>query len=732
MEKLTGYSDKICGSPGEAISFKVSSAQRLSYQAELVRLRCADSSATGPGFKEFSLPAAFTGEHTGRRQRIGIGSFVKADNITAFDLKRVTLLSLIWPTLPEGKEQALMGTWDPKAKSGYGLFITKHGTLSFSVGNGSEPVFTVNLETPLQPRHWYLVAATYNDETGEAIIHQIPQFQYAYSSDSITKSQIKKLSIRNNGCFRIASWEIDGIPKSCFNGKIERPRVSKQALRLSEIESLVNSETSSSLNADVVAAWDFGANNSSDILMDIGHHRLEARTYNLPTRAVRGSRWDGSQHSFTQAPSHYGAIHFHEDDLYDCGWDTDFQFEIPDGFPSGLYAAKLTMGEEEEYLPFYVRPPKGTARSRLALLIPTASYCAYANYHVGTEWVFSEQILNAFTVLDAEAQYLQHHADLGISSYDSHVDGSGCSYSSRLRPVLNMRPHTWAWQFAADTHIIDWLEQKDFDVDIFTDEDLHNEGLSLLEPYSCVMTGTHPEYYSRNMMNTLLAYQQRGGRFMYMGGNGFYWKIDYHKDFPGVIEVRRAEDGSRSWISEPGEYYHSFSGELGGLWSRNGLPPQAIAGIGFTAQGFDKSTFYERTDDSFDPRVEFVFKGIKAEEKIGNFGEMGGGAAGFEIDRADLQLGTPPHALVIASATNFSDGYHWVAEEHTHAHKAITGTTCPHVRADMVFYETPGGGAVFSTGSIAWSGALSSKNYNNNVSRITENVLRRFLDPTVF
>ncbi len=193
MEKLTGYSDKICGSPGEAISFKVSSPQRLSYQAELVRLRCADSSATGPGFKEFSLPAAFTGEHTGRRQRIGIGSFVKADNITAFDLKRVTLLSLIWPTLPDGKEQALMGTWDPKAKSGYGLFITKHGTLSFSVGNGSEPVFTVDLETPLQPRHWYLVAATYNDETGEAIIHQIPQFQYAYSSDSITKSQIKKV-----------------------------------------------------------------------------------------------------------------------------------------------------------------------------------------------------------------------------------------------------------------------------------------------------------------------------------------------------------------------------------------------------------------------------------------------------------------------------------------------------------------------------------------------------------
>jgi N,N-dimethylformamidase len=33
---------------------------------------------------------------------------------------------------------------------------------------------------------------------------------------------------------------------------------------------------------------------------------------------------------------------------------------------------------------------------------------------------------------------------------------------------------------------------------------------------------------------------------------------------------------------------------------------------------------------------------------------------------------------------------------------------------------------VFSTGSIAWCGSLSHNGYDNNVSRITENVLRRF------
>jgi N,N-dimethylformamidase len=54
------------------------------------------------------------------------------------------------------------------------------------------------------------------------------------------------------------------------------------------------------------------------------------------------------------------------------------------------------------------------------------------------------------------------------------------------------------------------------------------------------------------------------------------------------------------------------------------------------------------------------------------------------------------------------------------------------VYAELVFFETASGGAVFSTGSIAWAGSLSHNGYGNNVSRITENVLRRFLDPAPF
>ena len=68
--------------------------------------------------------------------------------------------------------------------------------------------------------------------------------------------------------------------------------------------------------------------------------------------------------------------------------------------------------------------------------------------------------------------------------------------------------------------------------------------------------------------------------------------------------------------------------------------------------------------------------GISATERIGDFGLIGGGAAGWEIDRADHALGTPPHALVVATATQFSSVYHWVKEELTHTHSANTGETC--------------------------------------------------------
>ena len=48
------------------------------------------------------------------------------------------------------------------------------------------------------------------------------------------------------------------------------------------------------------------------------------------------------------------------------------------------------------------------------------------------------------------------------------------------------------------------------------------------------------------------------------------------------------------------------------------------------------------------------------------------------------------------------------------------------VRSDITLLQAPNGGAVFSVGSINWSGSLLTNGGDNNVSRITGNVLRRF------
>jgi N,N-dimethylformamidase len=142
-------------------------------------------------------------------------------------------------------------------------------------------------------------------------------------------------------------------------------------------------------------------------------------------------------------------------------------------------------------------------------------------------------------------------------------------------------------------------------------------------------------------------------------------------------------------------------------------------------QGFDRALPFERAEVSSDPRASWIFDRV-ADGPIGDAGLMMDGAAGLEVDRLDHALGTPPHALLLAFATGFSDSYQHVVEEVESSDSKQGGTVSPFVRGDMVFFELPNGGAVFSASSISWCGSLSHNTYDNSVSQITENVLRRF------
>ena len=142
-----------------------------------------------------------------------------------------------------------------------------------------------------------------------------------------------------------------------------------------------------------------------------------------------------------------------------------------------------------------------------------------------------------------------------------HTDNSGVYYSSKKRPIIDFQPKfigklggkdSNVWQFNADTHILGWFDHFKLKYDVVTDHDIHSKGHSILKNYKTLVTGTHPEYYSLNMLNALQTYVNNGGRIMYLGGNGFYWRISFDLKDNSVIECRKSEGGIRAHPPKPG------------------------------------------------------------------------------------------------------------------------------------------------------------------------------------
>jgi len=738
MLEIVGYADRHSVRPGERLKIMVScEAGAKRFRAQLARLICGDDSPIGPGYKEQPIANAANGDYPGRRQTIEVGSSVVVPPSPHFDaLRSFSLQAFVWPTLPGRGRQTILSLWSEPGRTGLALAMDDDGGLALRLGDGTHEEI-VRVGAPMIGREWYFVAASFDADSRRVELYQEPLARRARDGSAALKQATVSLTPKMpQGASFLMAAHGAGQPDSPlmaghFNGKIEAPRLASRALTRAEMEALKQG-VPAALDGSTVGAWDFARDIPTDRIHDLSANRLDGVAVNLPTRAMKGHNWTGEVFAWTQAPEQYAAIHFHDDDLYDAGWQPDFEIALPDDLKSGIYAVRLSCGERHEqqaFVSFFVRPPKGRTTAPVAFLASTATYIAYANSHHGWDDPLSEICYGALIDLGPTEMFLDQRPDFGRSTYDIHADGSGSCFSSRLRPILNTRPQHRIWNFGADLHIIDWLEASGQAYDVITDEDLHREGVALLAPYRAIVTGSHPEYHSRVMLDAIEAYLGRGGRLMYLGGNGFYWRIAWHPSKPGVIEIRRGESGTRTWIAEPGEYYLACTGELSGLWRNSGLAPQALVGVGYASEGFDVSSYYRRLPGSFDPRAAFVFEGVGPDERIGDFGSVGGGAAGLELDIADRLLGTPPHALILASSERHSNVYVTTPEELMSAYPGIDGIEDAKVRADLVFFETPGGGGVFSVGSIAWPGSLAHNRYDNNVARITGNVLRRFIDP---
>lgn len=724
MLPLAGYAERLSARPGQTLRFHVANATGLPVTAQVVRVLCADPNPAIGGVQTEPVDLPVTLLQAPGPQAVPKGSYAVVDTPGLLQgVQDLTLSITLQPTLALPRQQVLLACLDDAGR-GLALALTPTLHLQATVGTTAGPCVLTST-TPLPLRAWTTATLVVDATQGTLTLRTAPALG-TVSPESVS-APLPGAPLLDAPGRRLSLASVsDSAAVDSFNGRLERPRL------------LAGVDAGATL-----ADWDFALDMHSQRIVDTGPMGRHGHLVNTPTRAVCGASWTGEEHCFRHAPAQYGAIHFHDDDLDDCRWPATHAVSLPAGLKSDAYALLLQAGDAAENIPFFVVPPKGMATAPLAVLVSTYTYTVYGN-HARPEWLNDPAWRAALKAQMADWNAYPgnpgEHGDYGLSTYNVHSDGSGIGLVSWRRPMQNLRigyvtyPYpairaSGLRHYPADSHLLMWLAHAGHAVDLITDDELQHEGADLLRRYKAVLTGSHPEYHTPRMLDALQAYRDGGGRLVYLGGNGFYWKIALDPTREGVIEVRRAEGGIRAWAAEPGEYHQQFDGQYGGLWRRNGRPPQKLVGVGFTAQGNFVGSHY-RIDPAArsNPLVAWALEGVAA-DTVGGAGFSGHGAAGFELDRADTRLGTPAGAVVIARSENHPPEAPWVLVPEEQLTHITTIAGLPHkdlIRADMTWFALPGGGEVFAVGSITFCGALPVNGFDNDIARILDNVVRRF------
>ncbi|TDJ66639.1 MAG: LamG domain-containing protein, partial [Proteobacteria bacterium] len=647
---LTGYCDRLSVKPGDDIRFMISGDGADTAEVQIVRLIHGDENPEGPGFIEVEIDATCNGSVAITEQYTQTGSYMEIDGDGArFDVGgSFTLHAFVWSTTPTKGRQGILTRWSAPSARGVALGINDQGRLAVWIGDGGA-IEEIASSEPLEARIWTFVAASYDAQSGtlalrtEPVInaynsHLSPVVPRSKQSEASKATTIKPVAPAVGlllagfyGDDRGRGASIDGL----YNGKIDRSGIHTRVLSPTELAAIREGEMPPP--DGLLTYWDttvgYTAQGIGDTLVDRGPHAMHGHGRNRPIRAMTGYNWSGRDDCFRLAPEQFGGIQYNDDAIIDCRWTPSFSWTVADDIKSGVYAARLRTGALEDHLVFFVRPIAPTAK--IAMLMPTASYLAYANERFVLQHAPGIEAVTAHTLILHDVDYLLgQHAEWGRSSYDHHNDGTGVCHCSYRRPIMGLRPkHRMAstgipWQFPADMSIIYWLEQCGYEYDVITDEDLDREGVDCLRPYRVVLNGTHSEYYSERMLDASEEYLAAGGRIMYLGANGYYWVVAFREDEPWCMEIRKLDSGSRAWQAAPGEHYMATNGDKGGIWRNRGRPPQKLTGVGFTSEGMDESQPYRRMPDSYDRAVSWVFDGVD-NDVFGDYGLAQGGAAGI-------------------------------------------------------------------------------------------------------
>ncbi|MGH2405785.1 MAG: N,N-dimethylformamidase beta subunit family domain-containing protein, partial [bacterium] len=246
----------------------------------------------------------------------------------------------------------------------------------------------------------------------------------------------------------------------------------------------------------------------------------------------------------------------------------------------------------------------------------------------------------------------------------------------------------------AEWRLLAWLEREGYGYDFYAEHQLHDRVLDL-DAYKLVISQVHPEYWSRAIYQRIKAWvHERGGRFMYLGGNGLNCEIEFLDDATMRCKTQLlSKDGELGMVdpSDPSRYLES-------RFHRTVECEANLLGVVCTDSGIMTAAPYKALEPG-----HWVFEGtgLRSGDLFGLRSlheRIHGGASGHETDK--MSKHSPKGTVLLAKGTNPDDG-----------------------GAEMVYYEL-NGGAVFSVGSITYPSCVL---VDAHISRITKNVIDRFL-----
>lgn len=374
--------------------------------------------------------------------------------------------------------------------------------------------------------------------------------------------------------------------------------------------------------------------------------------------------------------------------------------------PSGLYYFHgETEGGEHFSFPLVVAPAAPSAR--IAVLAATNTWNAYNN------WGGRSNYINACGLSPEPAVYARQ--DLvryaGSGSFKEWAAADDCYLPiafERPEPNNSVRPNEQPEDpirgrqpchlAPAEWRLLAWLEREELAYDYYAEAQLDSGELDL-DAYSLLVLPPHPEYWTALMYQRVKEWVfERGGRLAYLGGNGLNCEVelDHRAGTMRCLSELVSDRGSLTARDAAGRVRES-------RFHRRRESEASLLGVVCTDAGIMTAAPF-RVINSRHHLLRGT--GLREGDLFGRESlheRCPGGASGHETDKRSPS--SPPQTELLAKGVNPDEG-----------------------GAELVCFETEGGGRVFSTGSITWCASLL---VDPAVSRITRNALQWMLEDAV-